>query len=330
MATPTTLSEVAAALQGAHNIAIVTHSAPDADAIGSALATYLALQSMGKNVAVFCDDPVPVDLRFVPGSDALQSALPAEPRFDLVVSLDASDIERLGEVGAALLTLGVPVANIDHHVTNLEFGDVNYVQPACAAAAEVLVSVFDATDVILTPDIATCLLTGLVGDTRSFSTASVTPATLMVAARLVEAGAPINAITDAVMYRKSYGVLRTWGIALSHLCLDQEVIWVTLPYVERAEKGVARVSGNGLSSLLLNAQEAGVSATFTETDNGEVEISFRARPGFDVATLALDLGGGGHPLAAGATIPGPLDEAAASVVERLKAQVTAHHEDESD
>lgn len=319
----TTLAEAAEYIRAAQQIALVTHLSPDPDAIGSALGLTLALERLGKTVAVLCDDPVPDEVRFLPAADRLAASLPEGMAPDLLVALDSSDLERLGEAAAPLLAAGIPILNIDHHITNLNYGTVNLVDPNCAATAELVVALLNELGAGLTRKIATCLLAALVGDTRAFSTPSVTPTTLRVAARLVEDGANLAAIVEAVFNRHSFDDLRMIGLALANAQRSDSVIWTVLSQAERQEHALLQARAKGLSNLLLSADGASMAAVFEEKEGGEVEISFRASPGYDVASLALSLGGGGHPQAAGCTVPGPLEEAVTRVLGMLVAESAA-------
>lgn len=316
----TTLSEIAQAINAAQRIAIATHISPDPDAIGSALGLTHVLTALGKQVVPLCDDAVPATLDFLPGVDWMRRELPEDFNPQLFISLDASDTERLGTAATFVAEGELPVLNIDHHITNLNFGSVNLIDATCPAAAELLISVVDALGVTLSPEAATCFAAGLVGDTRAFSIPAVTPQTMRVAARLIEAGADMSDIIDRLMNRRSLSSLRLWSIGLSHLKFDEGVIWLGLPLSERKENGLMTTDGHGLVNLLLSADEARIAAVFTERTDGQVDVSMRAKPGFDVATLALALGGGGHRLAAGCTLPGPLDDVMENVVKQLKVQ----------
>lgn len=316
----TTLSKVARTLRGASRIAIATHISPDPDAIGSALGLTHALLALGKEVVPLVDDDIPADLHFLPGCDLIRRELPPGFTPDVAVALDASDPERLGAF-ATFVTGDVPLVNIDHHVTNLEYGSLNLVEPAAAATAELLVEVVDKLGAPLSGEVATCLATGLVGDTRSFSIPGVTPKTLRVGARLVEAGAPLASIIERVMNSRTFASLQMWELALERMKLESGVIWTTLPLGERKTRNLLNVEAQGLSNLLLSVDEARISALFTERTDGLIDISFRAKPGFDVAALALELGGGGHPLAAGCLVEGSLEDVVERIVARLKAQV---------
>jgi phosphoesterase RecJ-like protein len=311
------------AFAGVRRIAIATHVDPDPDAIGSATAFGLALRAMGKDVALLCDDSPSPRSWFLPLANEITNTLPADFVPEMLVALDASDRERLGKAAEPLLAAGIPVINIDHHITNLQYGVINIVDVESSATAELLVDLIDALGVDITPDIARCLMVGLVGDTRAFSTPSVTPKTLAIAARLLEIGVDLADIVDRVHTRLSVDQLRLWGLALSDLHLQERVIWTSVPKQAREQLGLNNLTENGLSSLLLNAKEASISAAFIEKEDGRVEISFRARPGYNVAEVALALGGGGHALAAGCTVEGPLDRAVGDVVDRLLRQTGA-------
>lgn len=314
----TPIDEAVALIRRANSIAIATHATPDPDAIGTLLGLGAALRSAGKRVAMLCDDVAPPSVAFLPGVDEVSQALPDGFQPGLFVGVDASDPQRLGKVSEPLLSGAIPVLNIDHHVTNLNFGGVNVVHPTASSCAEVIVILLDALNITITPDIATCLMAGLVGDTRGFSTSSVTPDTLLAGARLLQAGANLPEINGYVLSRHSLDGLRLWGLALSSVHLEDGIAWASVVYAERQAARIPEISDTGLSNLLLTIPQARVSAVFMEQEDGLVSVSMRARSGYDVAILALSLGGGGHPAAAGCTIDGPLDSAVEQVMALLK------------
>jgi len=167
--------QVANTILNADNILIFSHVDPDGDAIGSALGLMWALRSIGKQANVSFADPVPVRLRFLPGSEEVA---PREPTGDeLIVVLDASDPDRLGGPLPPEAMQGREVVNIDHHITNVNFGTVNWVDPSYPATAQMVYYLLPLLG-IERPDAktATCLLTGMVTDTNAFSTSHTTPA----------------------------------------------------------------------------------------------------------------------------------------------------------
>src|SRR5689334_16686080 len=119
-------------LENAQQVIILTHIAPDGDAIGTLLGLGHALRNLRKTVTLAVDEGVPRNLRFLPGSDAVRADLDGV-QADLVIAVDCGDESRMGNVGKSARTLGVPLIDIDHHRTNTYFGDANIVDAAAVA-----------------------------------------------------------------------------------------------------------------------------------------------------------------------------------------------------
>src|SRR5579864_8924583 len=305
-------------LDSAQTVIVVTHVGPDGDAIGSLLGVTHMLQASGKTAIPAVDGGVPKHLSFIPGSEQVRAEL-KDTTADLVITVDASDIPRLGEIGKYALALGTPVVMVDHHKTNVGFGTVHLLDVATSSCAEVVLDWLNVLGFPLSHAVAYCLLTGIVTDTLCFRVNSVTPQTLEKAGQLMQAGASLPAITQRTVNRRSTSALRLWARVLPTMRIEDGVIWAiaskkALKKAHYVEEGGA----GGLVQLLNEADETHVAAVFREKDDGAVELHLRAQPGFDVGTLALTLGGGGHMLASGATIPGPLADVVARVVPLLK------------
>jgi bifunctional oligoribonuclease and PAP phosphatase NrnA len=318
-----TLTEIAELLRCGGRALAISHVAPDGDAIGSLLGFGWVLRdacpdrfsfSSGK-LTLACADSVPVQFQWLPGASEIVSAPPAGP-WNLVVGLDASDGARLGSSFRPADYGAAPIVIIDHHITNLRFGTLNYVDPAAVATSQIVVDLADALGAPIGREAATCLLTGLVTDTLGFRTSNVTPQVMAVAMRLMEAGANLAEITERTLNHKPLSTLRLWGQALATLRINGRVVWATITRQMRNQVDAPNGDG-GLVSQLINAPEAVLAAVFSETAEGKIEIGFRAKSGYDVAQIALSLGGGGHPQASGCTIAGPLADAEARVVPML-------------
>lgn len=322
------LGEVAAVLRGAARVLAICHVNPDADAIGSLLGLAWVLRGLPQPPAVclVCADPVPGQLQFLPGAGEIRRSAAAGP-WDAVVCLDASDPARLGPPYAPDADGQAPIIVLDHHVTNLHFGTLNYVDTRAAATAQIVAELADALAAPISRDAAICLLAGLTTDTLSFRTSNITPGLFALTARLMAAGADLAAITQRTLYDRPTAILRLWGAGLSAMQLDGHVAWTAISLETRRKLGLAGTTENGLTSQLINASEARVAAVFNEIeprrDAGRprprraVEVSLRSRPGYDVSEVALRLGGGGHPQAAGFTLPGSLAEVEARVLPLL-------------
>jgi phosphoesterase RecJ-like protein len=304
-------------IEAAQQLLLITHLAPDSDAIGSLLGLTLALRALGKQVTPACSDPVFDRYSHLPGHADIVSTTGGP--FELVIALDCADESRLGQIWIDLPAPKPTLLNIDHHVTNTRFGQVNWIETTASATAEIVLSLIDQLQIELTPEIATCLLNGLVGDTLGFRTSSTTPHTLECAMRLLQAGAPLTDIMELQFNRRSLALIRLWGKALERLQLNDRIVYTTISKPLRDSCGFSGSSDISLASFLISANEADMSAVLVEKDDGRIDLSLRAKIGQDVARAAQALGGGGHPLAAGATIDGPLEAAAERVLQALKA-----------
>ncbi|PKO23081.1 MAG: hypothetical protein CVU38_06005 [Chloroflexi bacterium HGW-Chloroflexi-1] len=332
--TSTPLTDIAAILRRAQRVLAICHISPDGDAIGSLLGfgwlmhgrsgTAGAGPTQERGITLACVDNVPTPYRSLPGATEIISDPPDWP-WDVVVALDASDPQRLGGLFRPDRYGKTPIINLDHHVTNLRFGDLNYVDTQAAATAQIMVDLADALGVPIGREAATCLLTGLVTDTLSFRTSNVTAQVMATALRLMEAGANLAEITEQAMNYKPLSMMRLWGLALARVRLQGEIIWTDITGEMRAQAGAADDGDGGLTSFLIRAPEAKVSVVFSETPKGQVEIGFRARPGYNVSGVALSLGGGGHPQAAGCTISGSLAAAHTRVLPLLRTAIDAQN-----
>ncbi len=310
----------------ANRIAIITHVAPDGDAIGSCLGLTYVLRGQGKVVFPVCQDPVPYQVDWLPGADEIRPLPP--PDVDLVVSIDLSSQDRMGKAYDPETLGHVPLVNIDHHVTNTHFTATSWVEPKAVAACEMVYHLAQAFGYAITSRAATCILTGLLTDTRGLRTANVNARVLRVVTHLVEQGAPMAQITEMAFNRKPLSVIKLWSLALQHLHIEPEgVIWATITEAIRREAGHREENDGGLVSFITSADGMDVGVVFTEKPHGQVNVSMRSRPGVDISQVAFALGGGGHPQAAGATIDGPLPVAEDRVITMLKKMLESQKHD---
>jgi len=312
--------QAAEALLRAKNILVISHQDPDGDAISSILGLTWILRQLGKQVQPSCPNPVPEPYAFLPGSSEIAPV--SATNQDLIVTLDGSDASRFGSCFDPEQTGGVQVVNIDHHVTNTRFADINWVGPEYAATCEMLFDLLPLLGATLDEAIATCLLTGTLTDTLGFRTQNTSAHLLHAAAQLVEGGAPLAQITEQVFNRRALRSLRLWGKVIESMEFSDGLVWASSTVAMRSLCGVDRSATNGVVNLLATVKEANVAVLFTERESGEIEVSMRSRPGYDVSSVALRLGGGGHPQAAGCKIAGPLDVVKDRVLSELKAALS--------
>src|SRR5579884_928212 len=208
------LAAVAAVLRDADRFLVTTHENPDGDALGSLLATTVALRQLGKDVGMYLygDAPVPREYRFM-GLDGLLREPPDDVGERVLVAVDCAKADRIG-TGTDVLRRAKSVVDIDHHHDNTRFGDVNLIVADASSTGEVLRDVFRELDVDLTPEIAEPLYIALVTDTGRFQYTNTTPKALRLAAELVEAGADVHRVFQGVYESVEFAKLKLLARAL--------------------------------------------------------------------------------------------------------------------
>ena len=215
-------------IRQSRHILLASHVNADGDAYGSVLGMKLMLDALGKRTHVAMHDPVLDEFLYLPDAAAIRGPREVGADYDLIISVDASSIDRLGDVYHEGKLAGIPLAVVDHHITNTYFGTVNWVEPTCAATCQMLAYLADALGVRLSPELAECLLTGVITDTLCFRTTNTTPAVLEVAMHLQEAGANLAAIVQQTLNRMPYSTLRLWALVLPGAQLEDGVIWAVV------------------------------------------------------------------------------------------------------
>lgn len=317
----TTIESIRLALEKAQSVLVICHIAPDGDAISSLAATGLALQQLDKKFDLVCDDGLPERFHYLPMADKVRSGPNPERVYDLIIALDSGDASRLGTAFANLPEPGPALVNIDHHITNSRYGQIDLVVPEANSTTEILLHLFPALGVDLSDQIAICLLSGLVTDTLGFRTAGVSAATLRAAATLVEAGADLYEVTTKSLTLKPLSTLLVWQKGLNNMRMEDGLLWTSINNQEREQAGHEGSSSFGLGNMMAEVYQAPMSAVIVEMSDGQVSVGFRCRPPYSVSELAMSLGGGGHHLAAGCTLDGPLAEAVSLVVTRSKESI---------
>jgi bifunctional oligoribonuclease and PAP phosphatase NrnA len=304
-------------LQQANRTLLITHLSPDGDAIGSLLGLTHILRALGQTVIPACADAIRDRFDLLPGHTEVVTQ--AGGVFDLVIALDCGDELRLGSLWTNLPDPKPFLINIDHHISNTRFGQINWVDPSAASTAELVLQLGDQLGMPLTPEVAVCLLYGLAGDTLGFRTPNTTAQQLRYAERCMEAGASLYDSIEHLFNRRSLALVCVWGKALTALKVTERIAYTAISKALRDACGMS-VADLSLASFLVSMNEVDRAAVLMEKDDGRVEISLRAKQGHNVSNAAVALGGGGHALAAGATIDGPLEAATKRVLLALKQQ----------
>jgi bifunctional oligoribonuclease and PAP phosphatase NrnA len=310
-----------AALRAAGRVALICHASPDSDCIGGMMALTHALRALGKSADPFSPDPVPDYLLHVPGSDQIVAAparLPDDT--DLIVTIEAASLERTEPIRSSARDQvdAIPILNVDHHASNTGYGTERIFDPKAASVCEVLYGLIGRLGVAIDPTIAYCLLTGVIGDTRSFRTSSTTPETLDVAGHLIAAGAPLNRVSDAVHKHRTPKELGVWADVLGRARCEDGVLWSSVTEEDARRHGVAMDQIDGIVEFLSDTRYVAASVIFKQQAPDRIRVSMRSDGRIDLTRVAARWNGGGHPQASGCTVKGSLAEAETAVIAEIK------------
>ena len=313
----------AAAVQAARTIIITTHINPDGDGIGAGLALVHAFTALGKDVRFLCPSTLASIYKFLPRFDLIRPVTdPAvartEPAADLMISCDAGDIQRLGACAA------VPrgkLINLDHHITNPRFGDINLVDVSGESSGVVVERLLRRLGVALDRVLGECLYTTIVFDTGRFMHSNTTAHTFRWTAALLDTGIDAAAINRRLTYTRTPKDLAILRLGLEHLELDSDPRLGGIVLTASAIAAVGEPEDWGdLVEIPRSLHGNQIAYLIREAKDGKtVRCSMRSNPPFEVGGVAQHFGGGGHAQAAGCTLTMPLGQAVAEIRARLRA-----------
>jgi phosphoesterase RecJ-like protein len=296
-------------IAAASSIGIVSHIRPDGDAIGATLGLGLALTHAGKSVQMVLKDGVSPTFRHLSGASLVKRKFEGE--CDLVIVLDCSDLARTGGV----LNGRKPEINIDHHITNELFAEINLVEERSVATSAILAKHLVEWGLEIDLEVAKVLLTGILSDSIGFRTSNTTSESLRLAADLVDKGANISELYNKALLSRSFEATKYWGFALSRMQRDGGLVWTSLTLEDRKASGYFGNDDADLTNILSSIDSYDVAILFIEQSADRSKVSWRANGDLDVSGLAHSLGGGGHPAAAGADLKGSLAEIQENILE---------------
>ena len=305
----TLLQAFEAEIGRASKILIGTHLNPDGDALGSALGLALYLEGLGKTVEVLCHHDAPKNLRFLPTVSRVRRT-PELADHDLGIIVDLESFERLGTTAPYFEVMSRLIV-IDHHVPHEAPGDLRIVDTGCAATALILTRLFESLQADFTPDMATCLYTGIATDTGSFRFRNTSSDALSAAALLLEKGANLELVSEEIFQNRQLSSARLLGHALETMKLDMDdrLAWGCLSNRDFEWAKATDEDTEGFVNELLSIETVQIAALLREAKPGKIRCSLRSRRGFDVASVAREFGGGGHKNAAGCNFEGSLADA---------------------
>ena len=298
----------------ANNVIVVSHK-NCGDATGAVLAFSDYLFSHGVSHTVCLPAPVMNAFRFLPGVEKIQSTPQSLDQVtDLVIALDAADARQAGveKMIDHWKTAGIPIVVIDHHYTNDGFGTIHWIEKDASACCLMIYEYFKTIHEPITPSMATCLLTGILTDTGSFSNAATNYEALAVASELLSCGAQLSTIMNNTFRAvEDMASLRLWGKVLSRLKYHKKygIAIACITQRDLCECGVKEGELESVANIMNVVRDIRAGMVLMELADGTIKGSLRTtRDDIDVAHIAAFFGGGGHKKAAGFSLQGTLLE----------------------
>jgi len=309
---------------------ITAHMNLEGDALGSELAFYHLLKAMGKRVMIVNSDDIPRGYGFLPGVGGVKQVsrhLLNYAKFDCFAALDCSDLGRCGEVSKINL-VDKTVLNIDHHISNNKFGDINWIEPSASSVCEMIYKLYKKLGVPFNFDSASCLYAGMLTDTGSFRYSNTSSFTHRAVSELVK-----FKLNTPQIYKNIYENIPILDMRLLIKILPSmrsnyygKVVWF------RVEKGLLKNKklsfdlSENILSFARSIEGVEVAVLFKENlgAKDEIRVNLRSQGEADVNKIAGFFGGGGHKTASGCTIKGEMDIVIKKVLEKIGENLNYH------
>jgi phosphoesterase RecJ-like protein len=306
---------------------VTTHVRPDGDALGSEVGMAGLLRQKGKDVRVVNSSPTPPRYDFLEADTNLfehfgHRVQPADlADREVAVILDLSSWNQLGDMAGFIRQFSGPRVVIDHHVSEDDLGATVFKDSTAEATGILVMQAIAALGGSYTPEVAAGLLTAIAMDTGWFRHSNTRAGTLRAVAELIDAGARADDIYRKLFDRNTLGRLKLMGATLSGMQTDLggKIAYATISLPDLVRTGAIPPDSEDLVDYTVSMRGVEIGMLFIEQARGGVKVSFRARNGLDVSRLAAQFGGGGHREAAGATVPGSMDETVERVLEVVRA-----------
>lgn len=310
-----TQRQIKQAIDDAKNIVIVPHKNPDPDALGAALSLYEYIHSLGKQVHIFNQTGASKKFEFMPhlGEITSDPALWVDSTIDLIIVVDSGDLEYAGVIQYIENLKHHPrLINIDHHKTNVLFGDINLVNLESSSTSEIMFFFFKHNRIPMTANMATNLIAGIMYDTDNFTNSATQYTSLFATSDLVRHGGRFNFVKEHLYRDKSVDILKLWGEVLGRLQHHQEhdIVYTFITCQDLDKYQVTEDDLRGFSNFLSNIKDGSGTVFFKERNDGTIRASMRTvYDHIDMSAIAKHFGGGGHKKACGFEIAGPIDTA---------------------
>ncbi|MEK6195946.1 MAG: DHH family phosphoesterase, partial [Deltaproteobacteria bacterium] len=263
------MDNIVTQLKSCRNVLIASHINPDGDAIGSLVAMGVALQTYGINTTLFNESPIPAAYRFLPGVERISRTLEGENPFDTAIVLDCSNLDRVGSRADQVSTVPV-VINIDHHVTNNGFGDMQIIDSSACATAEIVYRLVNAMDVEINKTMAISIYTGIVTDTGSFRFSNTNHAAFTICDEMVQKGVQPYNVAQHVYGSYSLGRIKLLNLALESIEISKNgtVSMMMLTQQMLNNTGTNPEDADGLINYARRIEDVKLAELIQEQKNG--------------------------------------------------------------
>lgn len=298
------MKDFATYLEGVQTVAIAGHVRPDGDCVGSCLATYNYIKDNYPKIEVALYlQPIPNIFKFLSRADEIMHSCEEDKTYDLFIAQDCGDLKRLGDAAKYFETAKKTIC-VDHHVSNDNFADENYIFPYASSASELVFGLIGEKSI--TKKIAECIYVGMVHDTGVFQYSCTSAKTMEIAGKLMEMGIDFSKIVDETFYTKTFEQNQILGKALlnSRLLLDGKMIASVITMEEMKQYHVLPKHLDGIVNQLRVTKGVEAAVFLYENEDGSYKVSTRSNGLVNVAELAVKFGGGGHERAAGFSMEG--------------------------
>jgi phosphoesterase RecJ-like protein len=302
------MDEIINQIKKSQHLLLASHCDPDGDAISSLLAMGLALDKLDKKVTLYNASPIPAVYRFLPAVQRIVRQTKKAATYDAALILDCGNLSRVGEVYTKVNQIPV-VINIDHHVTNTGFGNIQLIDPAACSTAEIVYRLIKALNAPINKAIATSIYTGILTDTGSFRFSNTNQAAFAISQEMVQYGVKPYNVAQHVFGTYSLGRIKLLNLALDSIEISDngKLSVMTLTNAMFEETGTQAEDVDGIINYARRIEDVKVAALIQEQKNGgtnsdklrNFHVSLRSDGTVDVAAIAGAFGGGGHSNAAG-------------------------------
>lgn len=312
------MQKVIEAIKKYSKFLITAHINPEGDSLGSQLGMKALLESLGKTAVIVDNDAVPDHYKFLPKAGEISNKLDARLDFEAAIILDCPTLKRIGKV-SDLIRGGKTIINIDHHVSNEKFGDINWVDPNASSAGEMVYKIYKELGIKLTKETALVLYIAILTDTGSFNYDNTSSVTHDIAGELLGYGIDPASVSESVYEKRSLADIKLFGLVLSTIKVNKEG---DVAYLEVTKKilqstGADLIKAEGFVNYARSIDKVKVAMIFKEDLGGKISVSFRSKGEADVNSIASFFGGGGHVKASGCVIEGELAEIEKKVLAKV-------------